>query len=40
MELQDTDAARELLRAWADGTPGLHLTQASRAALQRLRANR
>jgi hypothetical protein len=40
MELQDSDEAHKLLREWADGTPGLHLTQAARAAMQRLQTKR
>ncbi len=36
MALSGTPAARQLLREWADGTPGLRLTDAARAALARL----
>ena len=37
MELQDSDASRKLLHEWTEGTPGLHLTEEARAAMQRLK---
>ena len=36
MELSGTAAARKLLEEWAAGSPGLYLTDESRAALKRL----
>jgi hypothetical protein len=35
LELHRSEAARQLLRHWSEGTPGLRLTEASRAALAR-----
>jgi WD40 repeat protein len=37
LELAGTPAAREVLRAWANGAPGARLTEDARAALVRLR---
>jgi hypothetical protein len=37
MEMHGSAAARELLREWSEGTPGLILTEAARAALERQR---
>jgi hypothetical protein len=37
LELQGSGAARAVLREWSEGTPGLRLTEAARAALARLR---
>jgi hypothetical protein len=36
LELNRSAAARQVLREWSEGTPGLRLTDASRAALARL----
>jgi RNA polymerase sigma factor (sigma-70 family) len=36
LELQGSDAARQVLRDWSEGTSGLRLTEAARAALMRL----
>jgi hypothetical protein len=36
LELNRSAAARRVLREWSEGTPGLRLTDASRAALARL----
>jgi WD40 repeat protein len=37
MELNGSEAARKLLQEWSEGTPGLRLTEESRAALARHR---
>lgn len=37
MELNGSDAARKLLQEWSEGTPGLRLTEESRAVLARNR---
>jgi WD40 repeat protein len=38
MALHNSDAARQILREWSDGTPGLRLTDDARAALVRIQA--
>jgi WD40 repeat protein len=40
MELSGAPAARKLLEEWAAGSPGLHLTDAARAALARQGSNK
>jgi hypothetical protein len=39
MELNGSNAARKLLHEWSEGTPGLRLTEESRAALARNRSS-
>jgi WD40 repeat protein len=39
MELNGSDAARKLLQDWSEGTPGLRLTEESRAVLARHRVS-